>query len=152
MTVLGALSKDEWLLPLGVKPPIIKARKRMYDRLLEIHRRRSVVHQRIFEELERQGIGGDREWSYRWHAIEKEQNNLIEKWERAEIGTKPPEPQTPLEDDLQAHHRLRWEEWDLCDEIEKVWGAVSPWYDSRHQCDRRSNRLADQVDTPRAQT
>jgi hypothetical protein len=119
-----------WLSKVPILVP--KARKLMYAKLADLqHRRRMEIFQAVFDELEREGIGSDQPWEERWKTIAKEQEDHIEAWQDAQLGIDPPVPQTPLEDMLQDHHRLRWAEWDLCDAIEKRWGAVSPFFDTR---------------------
>jgi hypothetical protein len=120
-----------WFLPPGVSVVVPKARKLMYGKLMDLQRRRIDIWGAIFEELEREGIGSGRPWHERYEAIAKAREERIEAWQDAQLGIDPPEPKTPLEHLLQEHHRLLWAEWNLCDGIEKRWGAVSPLYDTR---------------------
>jgi hypothetical protein len=123
---------DTWLIPLGVRmPPVPKARRQMYAKLMRLQRRWSEISCAISRELEREGIGAGLPWHEQWRVIEKVREQRIEAWEEAWLGSNPPVPQTWLEELLDEHHRTRWAEWDLCDDIEKKWGAVSPLYDSR---------------------
>ncbi len=116
---------SEWVSEKPVRVP--KARKLMYAKLADRQRRRMKIFQAIFDELERAGSSGHE----RWETISKVRDERIEAWQDAQLGIEPPEPQTALEELLHEHHRLRWAEWNLCDEIEKRWGAVSPLYDTR---------------------
>jgi hypothetical protein len=122
-----------WFLPLGSKVSVRvpRWRKLMYAKLADLQRRRLGLSGAIFEELKREGIGSGHPWHERWRAIERVQDERIEAWQDAQLGIDPPEPQTPLEHLLQEHHHLQWAEWNLCDEIEKRDGAVSPLYDLR---------------------
>lgn len=120
-----------WHLPPGISILVPKARKLMYDKLVDLQRRRFEIFHAIFDELEREGIAGGQPWHERWKIIAKAQEDRIEEWQNAQLGSDPPVPQTPLEELLQEHYRRCLAEWSLCDEIEKRWGAVSPFYDTR---------------------
>lgn len=120
-----------WLLPPGISVLVPKARKLMYDNLTKLQRKRMNISDAIFAELEREGIGSGQPWDDRWKTLCKERDERIEAWSDARLATNPPIPQTYLEELLHEHHRLQWAEWNLCDEIEKRWGAVSPFYDTR---------------------
>jgi hypothetical protein len=115
-----------WLLPPGVSVVVPRWRKQMYRKLSALGRHRSEVYFTIFDELKRERAGSER-----GETIAKAVDALTEAWLDAQLGIDPPVPQTPLEELLQEHHRLQWAEWNLCDEIEKRDGAVSPLYDSR---------------------
>jgi hypothetical protein len=118
-----------WLTDKPVHPP--RARALMYRKLMDYGRRRVEIAVAIFAELEREGIGGGQPWQQRWRTLAKAQDDRVEAWADAQLGIDPPIPQTVLEELLHQYHRLHWAECNLCDEIEKRWGAVSPLYDTR---------------------
>jgi hypothetical protein len=118
-----------WLSEKPVRVP--NARKLMYGKLIALQRQRIEILHTIFEELKREGIGSGQPWHECCETISKARDQHIEAWQDAQLGIDPPEPQTPLEHMLQEHHRLQWLECNLCDDIEKRWGAVSPLFDTR---------------------
>jgi hypothetical protein len=103
----------------------------VYRKLMNLERRHVDMMGAIFDELKREGVGSGQPWHERYETIAKTRDERIEAWQDAQLNIDPPEPQTPLEHVLQEHHRPRWGERNLCDEIEKQWGAVSPFFDTR---------------------
>lgn len=112
-------------VPPGMKIKTPRHRRQLYKKLMSLGNRRNVVYCAVCNELRRARARS------RWDWPSKEADDLIEAWADAQLGIDSPLPQTPLEELLHEHHRLLWAEWNLCDEIEKRYGAVHPLHDSR---------------------
>lgn len=108
-----------------------RLRKKLYDKLLDLSRQLLDVWLAIGNELERQGTGAGEPLHRAVTIVDKALWDLIEDWEDGQLAAEPPEPQTKLEHLLQEHHRLLWAAQNLCDEIEKKFGEVSPLLDLR---------------------